>query len=63
MTYPEKVNESNFKMLQQLIVNGADVHPGARRITSDDGFPRSVCLFVCLSPSQNIPPPFQTKME
>ncbi|KAK3608217.1 hypothetical protein CHS0354_039236 [Potamilus streckersoni] len=33
MTYPEKVNKANINFLQQLIINGCDVHPGANFVT------------------------------
>ena len=29
LTYPERVTERNIKLMQQLVRNGADVHPGA----------------------------------
>ncbi|KAI1301533.1 DNA-directed RNA polymerase III subunit RPC1 [Halotydeus destructor] len=29
LTYPEKVNPANIEFLRQLIINGAEVHPGA----------------------------------
>lgn len=32
MTYPERVNRANLKLMQQLVLNGCDVHPGANFI-------------------------------
>lgn len=32
LTFPEKVNQHNFKKMQQLILNGPDKHPGANFI-------------------------------
>ncbi|KAJ8318173.1 hypothetical protein KUTeg_003264 [Tegillarca granosa] len=32
LTYPEKVNKANIKLLRKLIKNGCDVHPGANFI-------------------------------
>ena len=29
LTYPEKVHAANLKLMQKLVLNGADVHPGA----------------------------------
>ena len=29
LTYPERVNQANIEYLRKLIINGADVHPGA----------------------------------
>jgi DNA-directed RNA polymerase III subunit RPC1 len=29
LTYPERVNEANLEYLRKLVINGADVHPGA----------------------------------
>ena len=29
LTYPERVTEHNIKLMQELVRNGADVHPGA----------------------------------
>lgn len=32
MTYPEKVCPANLALMQQLVRNGCDVHPGANFI-------------------------------
>ncbi|XP_064623865.1 DNA-directed RNA polymerase III subunit RPC1-like [Lineus longissimus] len=32
LTYPEKVNKANVKLMRQLVMNGCDVHPGANFI-------------------------------
>ncbi|XP_021363401.1 DNA-directed RNA polymerase III subunit RPC1-like isoform X1 [Mizuhopecten yessoensis] len=32
LTYPERVNKANIKMLRKLVKNGCDVHPGANFI-------------------------------
>ncbi len=37
MTYPERVNRYNVKKMQQCVVNGPDVHPGANFIRPGDG--------------------------
>ena len=29
LTYPERVNPANLEYLKKLVINGADVHPGA----------------------------------
>ena len=32
LTYPEKVTKNNMALMKQLVINGADVHPGANFI-------------------------------
>ncbi len=32
LTYPEKVTKNNLQLMKQLVINGADVHPGANFI-------------------------------
>jgi hypothetical protein len=32
LTYPEKVTKNNISLMKQLVINGADVHPGANFI-------------------------------
>jgi len=32
LTFPENVNETNYKLLSQLIINGSNKHPGANFI-------------------------------
>ena len=29
LTFPSEVNRTNLKLMQQLVVNGADIYPGA----------------------------------
>jgi DNA-directed RNA polymerase III subunit RPC1 len=29
MTFPERVNKSNVKLMKELVLNGPDKHPGA----------------------------------
>ena len=29
LTYPEKVHPANIELMRKLVINGADVHPGA----------------------------------
>ncbi|XP_071108022.1 DNA-directed RNA polymerase III subunit RPC1-like [Haliotis cracherodii] len=36
LTYPEKVNRANIKLMKQLVLNGCDVHPGANFIQQRD---------------------------
>ena len=36
LTYPERVNKANMKLMRQLVKNGCDVHPGANFIESRD---------------------------
>eukprot|EP01080_Neovahlkampfia_damariscottae_P011035 gene11035-3741_t len=36
LTYPEKVNQNNIKWMQQLVINGPDVHPGANYVTQGE---------------------------
>ena len=38
MTYPEKVNRYNIEKLRKCVVNGPDVHPGAKIIRSTGNF-------------------------
>mmetsp|Transcript_29477 Transcript_29477/g.44739 ORF Transcript_29477/g.44739 Transcript_29477/m.44739 type:complete len:148 (-) Transcript_29477:2742-3185(-) len=33
LTFPERVNQFNLEKLKKLILNGADVHPGANEVT------------------------------
>ncbi|CAG8634234.1 6225_t:CDS:10, partial [Paraglomus occultum] len=40
LTYPERVFEHNRKKLQQCVINGPDVHPGANFVTQRNGFKR-----------------------
>ena len=42
LTYPERVFEHNHKKLQQCVINGPDVHPGANFATHRNGFKRSI---------------------
>ncbi|KAG2393444.1 hypothetical protein C9374_006975 [Naegleria lovaniensis] len=37
LTYPEVVNRNNKKLLQSLILNGPEVHPGANFVVKSDG--------------------------
>ena len=37
LTYPERVNENNIKFLKKLILNGADRHPGANFVITNNG--------------------------
>lgn len=37
MTYPERVNVHNKKMLQEAILRGHDKHPGAIAVTFANG--------------------------
>jgi DNA-directed RNA polymerase III subunit RPC1 len=32
LTYPEKVTKNNIDLMKQLVINGADTHPGANFI-------------------------------
>ena len=32
LTYPEKVTKTNMKLMKQLVINGANNHPGANYI-------------------------------
>ena len=34
LTYPEKVHKQNIDLMRKLVINGADVHPGANFIES-----------------------------
>ncbi|KAL5018248.1 hypothetical protein ScPMuIL_003970 [Solemya velum] len=36
LTYPERVNKANIKLMKQLILNGCDTHPGANFIQQRD---------------------------
>ncbi|XP_048242877.1 DNA-directed RNA polymerase III subunit RPC1-like [Haliotis rufescens] len=36
LTYPEKVNRANIKLMKQLVLNGCEVHPGANFIQQRD---------------------------
>jgi len=40
LTYPERVNKANIKMLQKVVLNGCDVHPGANFIQQRDNIKR-----------------------
>ena len=35
LTYPERVTKANIKRMQQLVINGADKHPGANFVTTN----------------------------
>ena len=37
LTYPERVNENNIKFLKKMILNGADRHPGANFVITNNG--------------------------
>ena len=39
LTYPEKVHAANIDLMRKLVINGADVHPGANFVeqTMKDG--------------------------
>ena len=32
LTYPERVTKNNIELMKQLVINGADTHPGANFI-------------------------------
>ncbi|KAK3090302.1 hypothetical protein FSP39_010768 [Pinctada imbricata] len=36
LTYPEKVNKANIKLMRKLVINGCDTHPGANFIQQRD---------------------------
>ena len=36
LTYPEKVNKANIKLMRKLVLNGCDTHPGANFIQQRD---------------------------
>jgi DNA-directed RNA polymerase I subunit RPA1 len=37
LTYPEPVNYHNFKLMQQLVINGCRTHPGAVAVEDENG--------------------------
>ena len=37
LTYPERVNENNIKILKKMILNGTDRHPGANFVITNNG--------------------------
>ena len=37
LTYPERVNENNIKILKKMILNGADRYPGANFVITNNG--------------------------
>lgn len=43
MTYPERVNAHNKKILQEAILRGHDKHPGAIAVTFSNGSKKFVC--------------------
>lgn len=36
LTYPERVNKANIKLMRKLVKNGCDTHPGANFIQQRD---------------------------
>lgn len=36
LTFPTRVNESNIELMRKLVINGADVHPGANYLQEKD---------------------------
>eukprot|EP01119_Soliformovum_irregulare_P009594 TRINITY_DN2305_c0_g1_i1.p1 TRINITY_DN2305_c0_g1~~TRINITY_DN2305_c0_g1_i1.p1 ORF type:complete len:1461 (+),score=465.40 TRINITY_DN2305_c0_g1_i1:140-4384(+) len=42
MTYPEKVTPHNMELMQKLVINGPDVHPGAKVIICGDGVKKNL---------------------
>ncbi|EFC49521.1 predicted protein [Naegleria gruberi] len=44
LTYPEVVNRTNKKLLQSLILNGPEVHPGANFVIKSDGIRKNLAF-------------------
>jgi hypothetical protein len=57
LTYPEKVTKNNIDLMKQLVINGADTHPGANFIEQASiGPPPLPPLPLTLSPPSPNPP-------